>query len=118
MAPQVSSFDEDATLFVYGSLLDEARRTALLGRRVATMSATLRGYARGRARYFHVTAEPRAMTEGLLLLELGTRDLIELDRYEEVPLLYTREKIAVEDGAGRPRRCWIYLPTARTLRGL
>ncbi|MGO9267582.1 MAG: gamma-glutamylcyclotransferase family protein [Candidatus Binataceae bacterium] len=109
--------DEDSTLFVYGSLIDEARRMELLGRPVATAPATLRDYALGRARYFYIIRQPDAVITGLLLLDLNARDFIELDRYEELPILYTREKIEVADAAGQPRRCWVYLPTARTLRG-
>jgi gamma-glutamylcyclotransferase (GGCT)/AIG2-like uncharacterized protein YtfP len=113
----LSRCDEDSTLFVYGSLIDEARRMELLGRPVATTSATLRDYARGRARYFYIVRQPGAVIAGLLLLDLNARDFVELDRYEELPNLYTREKIEVADAAGLPRRCWVYLPTSRTLRG-
>jgi len=113
----VSRFDEDSTLFVYGSLVDEARRTELLGRSVVTAPAELRDYALGRARYFYVRAQAGAVTAGLLLLDLSARDFLALDRYEELPLLYTREKIRVADAAGQPQRCWVYLPTPRTLDG-
>jgi len=57
------------------------------------------------------------VTAGLVLLDLNARDFVELDRYEELPILYTGEKIEVADAAGQPRRCWVYLPTPRTLRG-
>jgi len=109
--------DEDLTLFVYGSLIDEGRRLELLGRPVTTAPATLRDYVLGRARYFYIIRQPDAVTAGLLLLDLSARDFVELDRYEEIPILYTREKIEVADAAGQPQRCWVYLPTPRILSG-
>jgi gamma-glutamylcyclotransferase (GGCT)/AIG2-like uncharacterized protein YtfP len=109
--------DEDSTLFVYGSLIHEAKRIELLVRPVATAPATLRDYAVGRARYFYIVRQPDAVTSGLLLLDLNARDFVELDRYEDLPMLYTREKIEVADATGQPQRCWVYLPTQRTLRG-
>jgi hypothetical protein len=51
------------------------------------------------------------------VLTLTPLDLQKLDRYEEVPRLYTREKIEVFDQSGNPLRCWIYLPTDLTISG-
>jgi gamma-glutamylcyclotransferase (GGCT)/AIG2-like uncharacterized protein YtfP len=113
----VPRHDEDSTLFVYGSLVDHARRIELLGRPVAITPATLRDYAIGRARYFYIIRQTDPVTAGLLLLELKARDFIALDRYEETPTLYTREKIEVIDAAGQPQQCWVYLPTRRLLHG-
>jgi gamma-glutamylcyclotransferase (GGCT)/AIG2-like uncharacterized protein YtfP len=113
----VPSYDEDSTLFVYGSLVGEARRVELLGRRVATASATLQGYALGRARYFYIRAQVGAATTGLLLLELRECDFAILDTYEELPILYTREKIEVVDSEDQLQRCWVYMPTPRTIEG-
>jgi hypothetical protein len=50
-----------------------------------------------------------------VLSGLGERDFSVLDRYEEVPRLYTRVKIEVADGGGAKLRCWVYLPTPMAL---
>jgi len=113
----VAGFDEASTLFVYGNLLDERLQRELLGRTVSTVPATLHDYARERARFFYVTPRPGALTPGLLLLDLRSHDFATLDRYEEVPVLYLREKIDVSAARGAIQRCWIYLPTPLTMRG-
>jgi hypothetical protein len=111
--PDVNS---DGALFVYGSLLDEAHRTTLLGREVTAAPARLDGYERRRSRYFYIVEQAGAETPGLVLSGLGERDFVVLDRYEDVPRLYTRMKIEVVDaGSGAALRCWIYLPTPTLL---
>ena len=107
--------DPASTLFVYGSLIDEAHREEILGRRVSSVAATIRDYERGRGRYFYLRKRPGIDTPGLLLLELSARDFTLVDDYENVPILYTRERIEVIGEGGIPVRCWIYLPTARVL---
>jgi gamma-glutamylcyclotransferase (GGCT)/AIG2-like uncharacterized protein YtfP len=108
---------EATTLFVYGSLLDPARRQEIIGHRVETTPAILHDYQVGRSRYFYITKHPGISTSGLLLLNLTSTDLQRLDRYEEIPRLYTREKVAVLSLSGDRLECWIYLPTALTLAG-
>jgi gamma-glutamylcyclotransferase (GGCT)/AIG2-like uncharacterized protein YtfP len=110
--------DEATTLFVYGSLLDPVRRNEIIGRRIDIMPATLRDYEQGRARYFYVRRRPGVSTAGLLLLNLKPDDFQALDRYEEIPHLYTRGKVEVSDRSGNPVWCWIYLPTALILSGV
>ena len=94
-------------LFVYGSLLDAAERRSLLGRAVASRPARLLGFERGRRRHYYVMPREGSAVEGAIIKGLDQRDLAILDRYEEVPTLYTRERITI-DGL----ECWIYLPTA------
>ena len=113
----MNKLDETTTLFVYGSLLDTVRREEIIGRRVNIMPATLHDYEVGRARYFYIRKSTGMRTLGLLLLNLTRRDFEALDRYEEIPRLYTREKVEVFDEDGNPVRCWMYLPTALTLGG-
>ena len=109
-------FDEpNSILFVYGSLLDAAHRVEVIGREVSAVRATISGYERGRKRYFYLRARPETCTAGLLLFGLTNADFAILDRYEEVPLLYMRERTEVVDEAGASVRCWVYLPTARAL---
>lgn len=81
--------NSDGALFIYGSLLDEAHRTALLGREVVATQAQLEGYERRRGRYFYIVERAGVETPGLVLSGLGERDFAVLDRYEEVPRLYT-----------------------------
>jgi len=100
-------------VFVYGSLLDGARQRQVLGREVRMLPARLKGFERGRGRYFYIVPQREAETSGAILLGLDARDLAALDRYEEVPNLYTREPVTViTEGAGQIT-CWCYIPTAR-----
>jgi Gamma-glutamyl cyclotransferase, AIG2-like len=48
-----------------------------------------------------------------VLSGLGERDFALLDRYEEVPRLYTRVKVEVASAGGVALRCWIYLQLRR-----
>jgi len=103
-------------LFVYGSLLDEAKRREILGRAVEVSEAQLAGFERRRAKYFYLVAADGASTSGLLMLNLTHSDWRQLDAYEEVPELYTREEVEVSTSNG-PVRCWVYLPTPRCISG-
>jgi len=107
---------EESTLFVYGILLDEKLRERLLGRAVPAVSARLPDYERRRGRYFYIVKSDGARTPGLVLDGLLANDFEILDRYEDVPRLYVREKIDVIDEHGASLRCWIYLPSALLLR--
>lgn len=98
-------------LFVYGSLLDAEHREQVLGRHVETMPATLRGYERGRTRHYFLRKQSGSETPGFLLMEMTARDFAILDGYEEVPVLYTRERVEVIDSRGQVVACWVYLPT-------
>ena len=53
-----------------------------------------------------------AITDGAILEGLTAHDLAILDEYEEVPTLYTRERIEVRTADDRKIECWIYLPTS------
>jgi len=103
--------NDDQLLFVYGSLLNSAKRVLLLGRSINSSPAHLPNYARGRKRFYFVAKQADASTEGAILEGLTTRDLAILDEYEEVPTLYTRERIEVVATDARKIECWIYLPT-------
>ena len=102
-------------VFVYGSLLNSERRRQILGREVRILPARLDGYERGRGRYFYIVPRAGAETAGAILLGLDARDLAALDRYEELPNLYTRETVTVSTNGGGRITCWCYLPTARAL---
>jgi hypothetical protein len=51
------------------------------------------------------------VTDGAILEGLDARDFEILDAYEDVPRLYTRERIEVLTVDCRRIECWIYLPT-------
>jgi hypothetical protein len=104
---------DDDLLFVYGALMDPAERMRLLGHPTDASPARLPGYIRGKKRYYFVAKQAGAMTNGAILEGLTTRDLAILDAYEEVPTLYTRERIEVLAADGNKIECWIYLPTNR-----
>ena len=104
--------DEGEILFVYGALMDPAERLRLLGRPVNASPAHLADYTRDRKRYFFVAKKTGASTDGAILEDLTAHDLAILDQYEEVPTLYTRERIEVLTADGRKIECWIYLPTS------
>lgn len=101
----------DDALFVYGTLIGEPMRERLLGRPVEAIAARLLGYQRGRRRHFYIVPRAGAMTPGTILLGLTDRDFRVLDEYEDVPRLYTRERVEALDAGDRPIGCWVYLPT-------
>jgi gamma-glutamylcyclotransferase (GGCT)/AIG2-like uncharacterized protein YtfP len=103
---------DEELLFVYGSLMNPAERVRLLKRPIEASPARLSGYERGQKRYYFVVKRSGAITDGAILEGLDSRDFAILDAYEEVPRLYTRERIEVLTVDGRPLECWIYLPTS------
>ena len=98
-------------LFVYGTLVDPRFREQILGRRIDAIPARLLGFERGRRKHFYVAPRANAEVTGVILSGLRGSDFVTLDDYEDVPRLYTRERIAVVDAGGRSVECWIYLPT-------
>jgi len=103
--------NDDQLLFVYGSLMNPAERLRLLGRPIEAVPASLPGYQRGQKRYHFVVRLAGAVTEGAILEGLSGRDFAILDAYEDLPRLYTRDRIEVLTPDGRRIECWIYLPT-------
>ena len=96
---------------MYGALLDAKLRRRLVGRELRAEPAQLSGYEKGRTRYFFVVPRAGASVTGEILSELLPDDFVVLDRYEDTPLLYTRERAQVQNLAGEQVRCWVYLPT-------
>jgi gamma-glutamylcyclotransferase (GGCT)/AIG2-like uncharacterized protein YtfP len=103
--------NDNELLFVYGTLMNPAERLRLLGRPIDASPAHLSGYTRGRKRYYFIAKQADAVTDGAILEGLSARDFEILDGYEEVPMLYTRERIEVVVADARKIECWIYLPT-------
>ena len=109
-----TAHDPDA-LFVYGSLLDEAKRLEILGHRVEVIEARLPGFERRKARYFYIVRAAHTETGGIVMLGLTEEDWRRLEEYEEVPHLYIREEVEVVTTEG-VLRCWAYLPTPNCLK--
>jgi gamma-glutamylcyclotransferase (GGCT)/AIG2-like uncharacterized protein YtfP len=103
--------DDVQLLFVYGSLMNPVERLRLLGRLIEAAPGSLPGYERGQKKYHFVVKQTGVTTDGAILEGLGPRDFAILDAYEDVPRLYTRERIEVLGADARPIECWIYLPT-------
>jgi len=103
--------NDNQMLFVYGSLMNPAERLRLLGRPIDASPARLPNYARGKKRYYFVARQSEAVTDGAILEGLSARDPALLDKYEEVPALYTRERVEVLTADNRKIECWTYLPT-------
>lgn len=101
----------EGALFVYGTLTEQAFRERMLGRPVNAIHARLPGFERGRTRHFYIVPREGAVTDGLILFGLTAADFAMLDRYEEVPTLYTRERIEALDSDGWRIGCWVYMPT-------
>jgi gamma-glutamylcyclotransferase (GGCT)/AIG2-like uncharacterized protein YtfP len=98
-------------LFVYGSLIDPVHRAEIIGRMVEAVPAILEGYERGKRRYWFIRPRAGAATSGAILSDLTGKELAALDKYEEAPTLYTRERVSVTAHNGEDRECWVYLPT-------
>jgi gamma-glutamylcyclotransferase (GGCT)/AIG2-like uncharacterized protein YtfP len=103
---------DEELLFVYGSLMNPAERVRLLKRPIEASPARLPGYEHGQKRYYFVVKRSGSITDGAILEGLDSRDFAILDAYEEVPRLYTRDRIEVLTADGRAVECWIYLPTS------
>jgi gamma-glutamylcyclotransferase (GGCT)/AIG2-like uncharacterized protein YtfP len=103
--------NDNQLLFVYGTLMNPAERLRLLGRPIEASPARLAGYTLGRKGYYFVAKLEDAITDGAILDGLSARDFEILDGYEEVPTLYSRERIEVVAADGSKIECWIYLPT-------
>jgi gamma-glutamylcyclotransferase (GGCT)/AIG2-like uncharacterized protein YtfP len=104
-----------SSLFVYGSMVEAAHRTEIIGREVESIPATIEGYERGRKKHFYLRKCHGSRVDGLLLSGLRPADFEILDKYEEIPVLYTRELAEVVDERGVHVRCWVYVPTERVI---
>ena len=107
------------SLFVYGTLMDERRAEAVVGRPLARRPAELHGYERiehAGSYPFGVPQEKGTVT-GILLDGVDDAALARLDAYEDEGSLYVRrDAVAVADG--KRVRCQVYVGTGiRDARG-
>jgi gamma-glutamylcyclotransferase (GGCT)/AIG2-like uncharacterized protein YtfP len=88
------------SLFVYGTLIAEARVMALTGRRFPRRPARLPGYRRVVAAhgYPDLVPSPGDEVEGFVLAEVDDASLRALDVYEDAGRLYHRRPVRVHVG--------------------
>ena len=98
-----------ATLFVYGTLLDDAQVRAVTGRTFRRRPALLAGHRRvwPAGRYPYLVVDPATSAAGSLLDGLDAAAIAALDSYEDVGRLYDRDEIVVTCD-GEPVACFVY----------
>jgi gamma-glutamylcyclotransferase (GGCT)/AIG2-like uncharacterized protein YtfP len=100
---------EPTSLFVYGTLLDDACVRRVTGRTFPRRAASLPGHRRvwPAGGHPYLVADPAGAVAGAVLDGLDASALAALDAYEEEGSLYVRETVTVVVG-GAPVPCWIY----------
>lgn len=104
-------------LFVYGTLLSEAHRWSLTGRRFATRPARLEGWERilPNQGYPYIVPRSGGQVDGLLLEDVDAAALATLDAYEDEGRLYHRRPVEVLS-RGRRVPCETYVGDVDALR--
>ena len=99
-----------AALFVYGTLLDDARVEAVTGRRFPRRTARLEGYERiaPNGGYPYIVARAGSVVDGALLDDVDAASLRALDTYEDEGRLYVRRAVTVVVD-GEPVACETYV---------
>ena len=89
---------EPIHLFVYGTLTDPERVTALTGRQFPAVDATLTGFERVDSPLGcpYILPRPGAVVCGVLLCNIDPASLAHLDAYEAEGDLYRRQVVEVE----------------------
>ncbi|MGE0823327.1 MAG: gamma-glutamylcyclotransferase [Candidatus Binatia bacterium] len=84
-------------LFVYGTLLSEEIRYAVLQKHFSTCEAELSGFKRiiPAQGYPYIIPHPHACVRGLLIRNLDALAVAQLDEYEEEGILYYRRSVTV-----------------------
>jgi gamma-glutamylcyclotransferase (GGCT)/AIG2-like uncharacterized protein YtfP len=89
---------EPIHLFVYGTLTDPERVTALTGKQFERVDARLSGFERVNSPlgYPFILPRPGATVRGVLLLNVDPTSVVQLDAYESEGELYRRQTVMVE----------------------
>jgi gamma-glutamylcyclotransferase (GGCT)/AIG2-like uncharacterized protein YtfP len=89
---------EPIKLFVYGTLTDPERVTALTGKQFERVDASLSGFERVNSPlgYPFIFPKPGAIVQGVLLFNIDPASLVQLDAYEAEGELYRRQSVEVE----------------------
>jgi len=102
-------------LFVYGSLIDDARVAALTGERFRRAPGLLRGYRKlpSPLGYPYIVVHPGGVVDGAVLHGVTPAALQAFDRYEEEGRLYRRVEVEVEIDGHRERAfTYVGIPAA------
>lgn len=100
----------DQWLFCYGTLRAPRLLSALLGRAMAAIPASLDDHVCARLRgrpYPGLWAAPGSRAAGACYRLHHRRELARLDRYEGSEYRRRRVRVATADG---PRQAWVYVP--------
>lgn len=103
-------------LFVYGTLMDDARVAELTGRCFRKQPAVLRGYRKNASPlgYPYIVPDTNGVVDGCLLRDVTAVALQSFDRYEDEGRLYRRTEVEVEVG-GRMEPAMTYVGIAARL---
>jgi gamma-glutamylcyclotransferase (GGCT)/AIG2-like uncharacterized protein YtfP len=96
-------------LFVYGTLRDPVLQDALFGRTIGGEAAILRGwglYCSDSDGFLFVKHSPGSVVNGQVI-RLLDRELEMADAWEDIPLLYRRERVTVSTNTGGGE-AWVY----------
>jgi gamma-glutamylcyclotransferase (GGCT)/AIG2-like uncharacterized protein YtfP len=101
---------EPIHLFVYGTLTDPERVTALTGQQFTRVDAALHSFewVNSPLGYPYILPRPGAVVRGVLLLDIDRVSLVYLDTYEAEGDLYRRQVVEVEV-AGTPVSAMTYV---------
>jgi gamma-glutamylcyclotransferase (GGCT)/AIG2-like uncharacterized protein YtfP len=105
------------SLFVYGTLTNEAKLHSVTGRRFALRPATLEGWERilPERGYPYVVPRAGAKVEGFVVDQVDAESLAALDAYEDEGHLYTRRSVEVT-ADGQTLTCQVYVGNVSALR--
>jgi len=105
-----SSLATHHSLFVYGTLMDDAVVAQLVGRCLPKRTATLHGYRKVTpvGDYPYIVVDPTARVDGTLLLDVDAAALRAFDHYEDEGHLYRRIGVEVDVGNDL-RSAWVYV---------
>lgn len=95
-------------LFVYGTLKNKKIRKHIFRRDTDAEPATLPNYTKRKGNLYYFVREREGDEVQGLLLTLTNDELEITDRYENVPLLYTRKEVNVIVN-GKIEKAWTYV---------
>ena len=95
-------------LFVYGTLKNPKIREYILGRKTESERAILPNFTKRKASLYYYVREREGDEVDGLLVNVTDDDILSVDRYENVPLLYTRKEVDVYVN-GKKEKAWVYL---------
>jgi gamma-glutamylcyclotransferase (GGCT)/AIG2-like uncharacterized protein YtfP len=95
------------TLFVYGTLMDDALVTELTGQHFRKQAAALEGYRKfvPGGGYPCIVRDDSAQVEGFVLYDVDAASVRAFDRYEDEGRLYRRAEVVVTVAGRRQRVC-------------